>query len=193
MKKNRLFMLGLVTVFVAVLSLTLVSSTFARYTSTVTGDDSAKVAKWAFDYKDASLNLAQEEVAFGLFDTINDTEDGQDETDVADGIIAPGTCGSFALSFQNKSEVTANLRVEFDEVTTSGVPLEFSFNSNFETSVADIAQLSWNENLAINSGAIAKTIYWRWVINGNDTTDTNLGIAAPEVTMKMTVVFTQVD
>lgn len=193
MKKNRLFMLGLVTVFVAVLSLTLVSSTFARYTSTVTGQDSAKVAKWAFDYNSSSLDLAQNDVAFKLFETINDTKDGLDETDVADGRIAPGTCGSFALSFQNKSEVTATLSVAFDEVTISGVPLEFSFNSDFTDSVDDIAELSWNQNLAIGSAAIEKTIYWRWVEDGDNTVDTNLGIAAPDVTMKMTVVFTQVD
>lgn len=193
MKKNRLFMLGLVTVFVAVLSLTLVSSTFARYTSTVAGQDSAKVAKWAFDYQSESIVLTQNEVAFDLFNTIKDSNGTDNETDVTTGRIAPGTSGSFALSFQNKSEVTANLNVAFDEVTASGVPLEFSFNSDFSDSVTDIAGLSWNQDLAIGSDAIAKTIYWRWVIDGNDTTDTNLGITAPDVTMKMTVVFTQVD
>ena len=50
MKKNKIFTLGLAIAFVFVLSLTLVSGTFAKYTSTVTGKDSAAVAKWAFKY-----------------------------------------------------------------------------------------------------------------------------------------------
>ena len=41
MKKNKIFTLGLVITFVFVVSLTLVSGTFAKYTSTVTGNDSA--------------------------------------------------------------------------------------------------------------------------------------------------------
>lgn len=46
MKKNKLFLLGLFVVFAAVLSLSLVSNTLAKYTSSDSGSDTARVAKW---------------------------------------------------------------------------------------------------------------------------------------------------
>ena len=196
MKKQRFFMLGIITVLVAVLSLTFVSSTFAKYTSTVSGSDSARVAKWAWDYKGSALAKETATVAFDLFDTINDTKDPYgDETDVADTLIAPGTQGSFVISFQNKSEVTANLKVTFAQTETDAtLPIEFSFAEDFATAVDDIADLIWNEDLGIGSGAVTKTVYWRWVFDGSDSVDIALGWKGTDtITVTMNVVFTQVD
>ena len=200
MKRNKFFMLGIVTVLVAVLSLTFVSNTFAKYTSTVTGSDSARVAKWAWKYQNANMDLTQDEVTFELFNTINDTKDGAAEGDVAAGLIAPGTKGSFQISFENESEVKAKLAVTFDE-GTNDIPLEFSFNEDFSDAKANISQLSWEQELAVDSAAVTKTVYWRWVfekgtgseLDANDAADTTLGINTPTINIEMTVVFTQVD
>jgi hypothetical protein len=129
MKKQRFFMLGIITVLVAVLSLTFVSSTFAKYTSTVTGSDSARVAKWAWEINDAALAKGTTELTFNLFDTINDTlAPNADETDVADELLAPGTQGQFVLKFDNLSEVNATYAVDWTVTNANSVPLEFSTN-----------------------------------------------------------------
>lgn len=204
MRKNRLFILGIFTVMVALVSLSLVSGTWAKYISTVSGEDTARVAKWAWAYKDSDLASSTSEVDFKLFETIYDTEDGAAEGDVQNvystggvtQLIAPGTQGSFKISFTNKSEVTANLDVAFEQNETStDIPIQFSFDAGFASGVVDdIADLSWHEELAVGSATVEKTVYWRWAFNGTDSTDTTLGWKGTDtITVSMSVTFTQVD
>lgn len=187
MKKQRFFMLGIITVLVAVLSLTFVSSTFAKYTSTVTGNDSARVAKWAWTYTPgAEANT----IKFDLFNTVLDS-DGSAETDIknADGtIIAPGTQGSFELKFTNDSEVNAEYSIKFNVENANDIPVEFSTNNAHWGSLSDLSAV-------VNMGEEAsQTIYWRWVFEGDNAKDTALGAAATAtVKVTATVTWTQVD
>ncbi len=189
MKKQRFFMLGIITVLVAVLSLTFVSSTFAKYTSNVSGDDTARVAKWEWTYV---AGTGGDEIEFDLFNTVKDS-DGNTESDVKVGtgetIIAPGTQGSFELVFGNASEVNAEYLVEFDVTNADNIPVEFSTdNAHWASSISDLSAV-------INMGAGASnTIYWRWVFNGDDGDDTALGeVGTATVTVKATVTWTQID
>ena len=215
MRKNRLFILGIFTVMVALVSLTLVSNTWARYTSTVSGSDSAKVAKWDVEYtgNGATTDGGVTEVTninFDVFNTIKST-DGSAEANTAADKLAPGTQGSFEFTVQNKSEVNATCDVTFTSALTNGgtaysdhTPVEFTLKEGSTT-------LATSTNLAdfdakINEVALAQgasktyTIEWKWVIGDTDALkakDTALGIAAQsgnvqyDVTVK--VVFTQVD
>ena len=194
MRKNRLFILGIFTVMVALVSLSLVSGTWAKYTSSVSGSDSARVAKWEWNYKGAKVTA--ENVSFDLFGTIYEEDTTSTENHVVSGLIAPGTGGSFAISFENESEVTATMNVTFSQTETSDIPVEFSFDKNFaDGSVkSNIADLSWSQVLSVNSTAVEKTVYWRWTYNGNDANDTALGAKGTDtITVSMSVVFTQVD
>lgn len=87
MKKNRLFILGLVTVFVALVSLTLVSGTLAKYTTTASGSDEARVAYWGFEQTSYDLTGL---FANGYTDVVsNDSKD----------VVAPGTKNEITLTF----------------------------------------------------------------------------------------------
>ena len=135
MKKFRI-----VTILLALCLITssFVGNTFAKYTSTASGSDSAVVAKWSIVYnKDitdqekeiaTSLGIAgTETIKFDLFNTIMgfDGEDLGDEypnkdNDVREAtgdneIIAPGTSGQFKFSITNDSDVTASYTVTFNE------------------------------------------------------------------------------
>ena len=202
MKRNKLFILGICTVMVALVSLSLVSGTWAKYTSTVSGEDSARVAKWAFTVNgDAITNAADEshpqEITFDLFNTVKDT-DGSDESDVENGlgdgqtVIAPGTQGSFTLEFANNSEVNAEYTVHFDITKSDAtLPIEFSINNaHWTANIADIVAA-----IEMHDGEASHTIYWRWAFTGDDAVDTSLGLATtlPTVTVKATVTFVQVD
>ena len=125
---------------------------------------------------------------FELFDTILDTN-GEAETDVLAGRIAPGTQGAFELSIKNDSEVDAEYTVDFT-VSGAEVPLEFRVNNGaWTSSLSSISAV----RLAKNASTTAK-VEWRWVFDGNDVTDTALGTAdSKNVQVKATLAVSQVD
>ena len=202
MRKNRLFILGIFTVMVALVSLSLVSGTWAKYTSSVSGSDSARVAKWAFTYDAPVSGQSTGDIKFDLFNTIKDSNGTDAETDVAANLIAPGTSGSFVLTFTNASEVTAEYAIAFD-VDKKGVPLEFKVGDGaWETDLADVDASDATKLAYTGAGRSASiTIYWRWAfeqtgnVTAGDGVDTGLGSATTLVspTVSAEVTFTQVD
>lgn len=214
MKKNRLFVLGIITMFVAILSLTLVSGTMARYTSTVTGFDTAKIAKWAFTLSDGGTEESVTEdtnyASFNLFNTILDTKDSNDEIDVDDDLLAPGTKGSFKIVVTNNSEVNAEFSITFDsKLTVDGteyttyLPIKFTLKDEGGNILAESTQLSSfnneikSEAISMNGAKATYTIEWEWVFEGENGADTQLGILAETKTVQyitdVRVVFDQVD
>ena len=199
MRKNRLFILGIFTVMVALVSLSLVSGTWARYTSEVSGEDSAKVAKWAFTVSDKSYGYnsttaVTEKFTFNLFNTIKDTG-GSAEADISatDGsIIAPGTQGSFDLVLTNTSQVTAEYSVVFDVTNSQSIPVEFSTDGGSSWGTLGNIAASDATKLAHTSGTKTITVQWRWVYDGDHTALGILGDAA-EIKVSAAVTFTQVD
>lgn len=198
MKKNKLFVLGLVAVFVAILSLTLVSGTWAKYTSTVTGSDTARVAKWSFDGVD--LADANKKVTVNLFNTIKDS-DGNTEEDVKTAgknentIIAPGTKGTGTFTLKNTGEVNAKATVTFTVTNANNIPVQFTDKDGEKLTATDGTYTLGEVTLSMNDETgQTLTLNWEWPFNGNDTTDTTLGVAGTaEITVEVTVVFTQVD
>ena len=203
MKKNRSMRLAVVLLALTLITTCFVSGTFAKYTSSTTLTGTATVAKWdiTFDGNDIS---ASANYTFDLFDTVKDSNGTDAETDVASGLIAPGTSGSFSLDIVNNSEVNAKYTVTLSENATT-VPLQYSVNGT--TWVDDIADLNIGET-AINQGVTtAVAIQWRWVYDAavvdgehagqTDVTDTALGVAArtasEEVTITATLTAWQVD
>lgn len=188
----------------------IISGTFAKYVTSESGADSARVAKWEvgatvgndkFGTAGTKLNLFE---VGKIYDTngANYTADNQTaDTDVKTGtdkaIIAPGTWGKFTYTLQNKSEVNATYAVTYtvDEKT---VPLEWSTNGTDWTD--DLANISAT-NIQMGNGTKDITVYWRWAFEDEnkmtqrDTADTTLGKAdsLAEPSVKIDVTFTQVD
>ena len=203
MKRNKLFIAGIVTVFVALLSLTLVSSTLAKYTSQVSGTDTATVAKWKWNYTGTNVSETEK---FDLFNTIIDTDTDAEEEDVKANLIAPGTKGSFTFSLQNLSDVNATYSVTFSSELVGGtgyLPIKFTLKQGSTELASDYDLSAFNtkiQNVAadMNSAAQQYTVEWEWVFeSGNDTADTNLGelAAAGEVKYQVAILvtMTQVD
>ena len=195
MKKNKTMRLASVLLILTLLTTSVISGTFAKYTSTVSGKDTATVAKWSFTQNGTELIVAgtPETVAFNLFDTIVDTATGAADEEVAANLIAPGTKGQFKIAITNSSEVDATFSVALAE-NVNNIPLQFSLDgSNWKNNIAD---LPISGTLEIGSG-LSETVYWQWIFNGNDGVDTAAGIAAQtsdnEVEITATITFTQVD
>lgn len=185
---------------VAILAVTMmftlcfVGGTFAKYTSSSTGTDSATVAKW--DIKVNSVNIATTDTfTFDLFKTITDSDLSSAETDMnpVDGtIIAPGTSGKFDIVIKNDSQVNATYAIDYSVTNTNSIPVQFSVDGT--TWKTDINELDVT-GVAIDMGATTTvTVRWKWIFDGDDVFDTTLGSAAT-ATLKVDakVTATQVD
>ena len=208
MKKNRTLKVSALLLALTLITTCFVGGTFAKYTSSTTGDDTATVAKWSFHVGNTEFATTDTTTfAFNLFDIINDTVG--DEEDVVAGKIAPGTSGQFRMAIRNTSEVNAKYTVELTETNASNVPLQYSVDGNtWKDSIAELSMDALTDQ-PIEDGIVKLvTVHWRWVFDENvvgetvhagqtDGTDTALGIAAqtaaPTVTITAKLTATQVD
>lgn len=167
MEKNKTMKMILITLLIAMIALVLVSGTYAKYTSSASGSDTARVAKWSFIVGGNDI-VAENTFTFDLFKTIKDT-DGKDETDVvsanADRVIAPGTSGSFDLVLENKSETSAKYSVTYTVTNTESIPVQFSVNgTDWKDNIEElnISTSATDTKLDANNGTKTITIQWRW-------------------------------
>lgn len=202
MKNNKTVKFMALVLFVTILAIILVSGTYAKYTTSATGSDTATVAKWSIKLGNEDIAKSTEKIfTIDLFSTITNT-DGSEEKNVkkTDGsLIAPGTMGSFTLlSLKNESEVNAKYSVTYTLANESGVPLEFTTNKDDESSwKSDFTAVNVsNEALATDATATTATVYWRWAFTkdtARDTSDTTLGTTTPTVTLTAKIDVEQAD
>ena len=198
-QRRSSMMVRLVAVLAVVMMFTMcfVGGTFAKYTSSATGTDSATVAKWSFKVGETDI-ATTDTFTFDLFKTIKDSDGIKNETEMnpVDGsIIAPGTQGSFDLVLTNASQVTAQYAIDYTVTNTGNIPVQFSVDggAHWTNDLADVAA-SDSTKLAANSGTTTIKVQWKWDFNGSDTTDTDLGSAATAtLTVTAAVTATQVD
>lgn len=202
MKNNKTVKFMALVLFVTILAIILVSGTYAKYTTSATGSDTATVAKWSIKLGNEDIAKSTEKTfTIDLFSTITNT-DGSEEKNVkkTDGsLIAPGTMGSFTLlSLKNESEVNTKYNVTYTLANESGVPLEFTTNKDDESSwKSDFTAINVsNESLATDATATTATVYWRWAFTkdtARDTSDTTLGTTTPTVTLTAKIDVEQAD
>jgi hypothetical protein len=206
MKKNRTMRLAALLLVLTLITSCFVGGTFAKYVSTANNEDSARVAKWAFEVNDANIVTA-ETFTFDLFKTINDSDGTSLEENIAkkDGTtIAPGTSGEFAIKLENLSEVDAKYGIDYT-VTKSDdtLPIEFSVNNGatWAADIADVIASDTDTKLAHTNGTTTITVQWKWDFGTSDAVedavnkvDTTLGNGgAATVTVKAVVTATQID
>lgn len=204
MKDNKRTKAVLIVVLIVILGLIIIAGSYARYVTTMTGADTATVAKFK-----VGSNTTSE--TFDLFTTAVKEVDGSTaEADVAEGKIAPGTGGKFKVDLTNDSDVTVDYTLSLKEKSnTSNIPVEYSLDGTTYVTAAKFAELASSKGqLAIGSTkqtTTSVTIYWRWAIEGSSSTnyttaqtnekDTELGqtAVAPTLTVEVSSTFTQVD
>ena len=89
-KDNRLVKFTAFVLLITIIAICLVSGTFAKYTSEATASATATVAKWSIEVNDTEIAVTgdHDTIEFDLFETINDTVDGNAETDVKATLIS---------------------------------------------------------------------------------------------------------
>lgn len=209
-KRNRTLTIGLIVLALAIVTSCIAGFTFAKYNTSISGRDSANVAKWDVTASHGSTALTSGEAAeLDLFATINDTGDGAAETDVDSGLIAPGTTGLFNIVLNNNSEVTVQSAVDLTLDNTDNIPVYFTYDSkNYAGDAEGITALKAAlSNSSLADGETAYAVAWIWAFEAADVTleagaltqsdaaDTVIGSSetASALGLTISVTFTQAD
>ncbi len=221
--KKRSIMIRVMAVLSVVMMFTMcfVGGTFAKYTSSGSGSDSATVAKWGVTVTETAGTFAEtyakDDNEFTLATTTVVSTDGD--------VVAPGTSGNMAaFTIEGTPEVavriafTGTLELGDKWVDSSSAyycPIEIKVGDNtfkgtdynsaneFEAAVnAKIA--TFKKDYAAGTdlstiGSDAPAISWKWAFEGNnDVKDTYLGdqattVNAATITLSVTATVTQID
>ena len=207
-KNNNSLKTFALLLLIVMLALILIASTYAKYTTKLTGSSDTTIAKWAWTINNNDVSEDDTEFTFDLFKTINDP-DGGTEADVTTQKIAPGTKGLFEITVSNLSEFNANYNLTLTETkgsVVSNANIEYSiigtdeatdWTDDIETFNLTDTSLNMNESKTV-------TLYWRWnysTTESQDTADTAVGFAVAgatsesdkSITVKAILNFTQLD
>lgn len=222
MRKNKMMRLASALLVAVLLTTCAISGTFAKYTTSVTSEDSARVAYWGFQ-KSNSMDLT--DLFLGTYANVESEND--------DDVIAPGTFGSetfqFAYDEANAAapEVAYTFTVAVDASCDDAIKnnknilwsldgVEFNnddpLNSSWDQLIAAITALAGDASGSkfYNPGELpaafgvsdnTHSISWRWIFfnsAANDGTDTDMGNAAnaadlADCSIKITITATQED
>lgn len=222
MKKTKFMRAALLLLVLTLITSCFVGGTFAKYTTSASGSDSARVAKWGFKPTTISLD--------NLFKTAYDTTVKAGDNPQTD-VIAPGTKGeaTFGFTYGGAEGIAPEVAYTF-EVSTTGSECADDIHNNTNIKWSLDRQLakadgktdgSWDALIAAiealdgnktdntygpntlpaafaTAGANEHTVGWEWVFYTDDTadtTDTSMGnaTALADVTLKITVTATQID
>lgn len=196
MRKNRMLRLASALAICVLLTTSVISGTFAKYTTATTAEDTARVAKWgvtfanttglfAESYKDTAITGSSATVKVGT-------------TDVKK-LVAPGTNGTgLGITATGSPEVSYNVTIKLDDnasmptlkytksggTTTSYAPVKFSvYNGSsklVENKTLDELKGIFSGNNAIYTYDVATRKYYFDVDLDGTISDTekNAGVAA---------------
>ncbi len=154
---------------------------WAKYTSSISGNATAQVAKWSFKLVDG-VTETSDVIEFAFTRT-----DGYEH--VAEGRLAPGTFGEFEIGIDARGTETILEYVIDVELENKPTYLKFykDEDKTQEISVAD-GKFSVKGFMSLEDVKEIRTekIYWEWLYeNGDDVTDTS--DAGKLVTMQVSV------
>ena len=129
--KSKTFRISLVVILLALITMSVISGTLAKYVETVRGNDSARVAKFAYKAKIGESEFT-DGTTINLFNTVNDTEVYGTQNNINNGtkLVAPGTYGSFSVVAENTSEVKVGVSFSVSETNSNSIPIVYYIDNN---------------------------------------------------------------
>ena len=198
------------------LTTSVISGTFAKYTTSATSEDSARVANWGFE-RTNSMDLTN--LFLGSYQNVVSNN--------GDDVIAPGTEGSttFAFAYDGANGTTGpevaytfEVKVEAscDDAILANGNIQWQLDTNgygtWDEMIADITALSGSETgkqqyapntlpAAFTDADEIHTISWKWIFDeaaggaNLDDLDTAMGNDndLADCSIKITITATQVD
>lgn len=187
-KSNLVARLSVLTIALTLVTTSLIGGTLAKYTTEVTGTGSAQVAKWSFKANEKS----------GGDDkfTVNLADTADENLNVTNGKIAPGSKGSFNIEIDaTGSETALEYKIEFTNIQNPIANLKFYSDADRKNEITDLTTTTaLNGSIALTDvgTTVIKTVYWEWKDDvKNNASDTAEGVAATKMTFDIKVTGTQ--
>ena len=220
MKKTKLMRAALLLLVLTLITSCFVGGTFAKYTTSANGSDSARVAKWGvkIDAKGTTFAKEYKTDTENVVGTIANSVVSKNE------VVAPGTKGEMAkIAITGTPEVAVQVgnKADFEvkgwtvdngsfycplQITVSGANgkitidgATFEDETKFENEVkAAISTYSKNYAAGTDLSTASVTtpsVSWAWPLSVDDVKDTKLGNLETAPTVKLTVIttVTQID
>ncbi len=221
MKKNFTLRLGSIVLVMTLLTASLVSGTYAKYVKQVSGSDSVRVSKFAFNLKDGTNTLTQQSLS-GTYNIFSYTDTGVFANGVnSTKFIAPGTTGVLNLDVENLSEVKVAATFALTETNASSIPIYYTYGSGTQRyssilsgsytggtykTLSDLAtdMATAGSAMAASNGTTPVTVsyalHWTWAFDSagtgqTDADDTALGVSTtlPSISLAIDTTVTQLD
>lgn len=218
--KNKTLRLALLVLLLAVVTMSVISGTLAKYVESVTGTDTARVAK--FEYTLSGMTGDGDTKTLKLFDSVTDTGILGNLANDGKKLVAPGSEGSIDVELTNRSEVKISAGFTLTEINAGNIPIVYKYNNKYYSSVLpegskvklhddSVDQVTVTGNLAklteavgnaesvAQNGTSTISLGWAWAFTGDGTTqtdssDTTLGKAgSATVELKVKCDVTQLD
>ena len=187
---NKRLKIAIILIAVILLSALVISITYSKYFSKITGTGTATVAKWKFEVNGKTDTLGP----------IKLENTASKNNKVAEGKIAPGTDGKFDVEIDaSGTEVDLEYEIKFADIV-GDIPdnLKFYEDSSFGTEITDLTTKGYKGTITKDNTGTPKTVsfYWRWEYETTDTAtndpiDTESGKAAGSISFNITVTGTQ--
>lgn len=186
-KRSYVSCLGALAVAMTLVTTSLTGGTMAKYATEVTGSATATVAAWSFKAN------GQEAAMMGIDLGSTANRASYDEDTIKEGVIAPGTEGSFEIVVDGTgSEVGIDCSIIISKDGANGIPDGFIFKVD-GTSYTLGKSITKKIDYDGATDAMKKTITvtWEWP-NGNATaSDNDNAYEDKDLTLKITVTGTQ--
>lgn len=180
----------IVALLVVIVALYFIASTYARYTTSLTGNAEATVAKWSAVVKDGTNTLSDN---FTLTFTVDANEF------VRDNRIAPQTSATAQVEIDlTGTEVATDIDAIVDSTSLSSIfgasasdvevskTVAVKSGANFTATSAGLVSLP-NQTSAL-SGSVVVTITLTWTNNeSHNASDTTLGVAGSTLQIPVTI------
>lgn len=201
MKKNVMMRVASALLVAVLMTTCAISGTFAKYTSTATTSDQARVAKWGWGATAVSIDLFDD-----VYGTTVDSADGKN-------VIAPGTGKTSKITWTPAATFTPEVDYTISFKVTATIPAEIEAELNWTLKIDDEAVQNFDTFTDLAAVLNAKTyageasteaptfnivIGWDWPIgttpedNAADTALGNAGSLA-QLTVNVELIATQVD
>jgi len=150
-KKNKVLRVASLALVLTLITTCLLANTLAKYTKTLSGYDSARVAKFEFAAEidtfsaggsiGGSTDLTAAGTSINLFTTSHGSDVGTTvDSDGGDKLVAPGIYGGFELVVTGESEVATRLTLTIKETNDSNtdttIPLFYSYDGKYYANAA---------------------------------------------------------
>lgn len=204
--KNKMMKIASCLMVAVLLTTSVIGGTYARYVTSNTGSDGARVAKWGVQINTSTHGLFShsyantENIGGDTAGTsVSVTSLGADD----DYLVAPGTSGSTTISLSGVPEVAVDVKFEMNVESDVIIPLRTKITPDktlYESytpvkfTLADskgneVAKGTLSEVKAAFNGLSAQygpnknlnetyTLSWAWAIDGDNDADTYLGNVA---------------